>query len=113
MRLEGLPEPKEIEDLIEEYVTQVELLPYSLKIIYFDISNLTHMGARARQVFSELLTQASMHYGGKVQLVVAGGSLNLRRFIELFCKGIGFVDHSHFFETLKEADDWVAEFLSS
>lgn len=113
IRLEGLPEPSEIEQLIEDYVTGVELLPYSLKIILFDISALTHMGARSRQVFSDLLIQASKHYGGNVQLIVGGGSLNLRRFIELFCKGIGFSEQSHFFQALDEAENWITNWLKN
>jgi len=109
MHLEGVTQPREIEDLIEEYVTSVELLPYHLRLILIDISELVHMGVRSRQVFSELLTQASKHYGGKVELVIAGGSLNLRRFIQLFCKGIGLRERSHFFEHLKEAQAWITK----
>jgi len=109
MHLEGVTQPREIENLIEEYVASVELLPYHLRVILIDISELIHMGARSRQVFSELLMQASKHYGGKVELVIACGSLNLRRFIQLFCKGIGFQERSHFFPTLKEAKDWIAK----
>jgi hypothetical protein len=112
MHLEGVTQPREIENLIEEYVSGVELLPHHLRVILIDISELVHMGARSRQVFSELLIQASKHYGGKVELVIAGGSLNLRRFIELFCKGIGLRERSHFFEHLKEAQTWIAKRLS-
>ncbi|MEA3311568.1 MAG: hypothetical protein U9Q76_05055 [candidate division WOR-3 bacterium] len=109
MHLEGVTQPREIEDLIEEYVTGVELLPHHLRVILIDISELVHMGVRSRQVFSELLIQASKHYGGRVELVIAGGSLNLRRFIQLFCKGIGFQERSRFFEHLKEAQAWIAK----
>lgn len=112
IKLEGFPQPSEIEKLIEEYVIQVELLPYELRFMLIDISNMTHMGVRSRQVFSELLIQASKHYGGQVELLVAGGSLNLQRFIELFCKGIGFLERSHFFKSLKETEDWLAEKLN-
>ncbi|MCK4231578.1 hypothetical protein KAX06_02200 [candidate division WOR-3 bacterium] len=109
MHLEGVTQPREIENLIEEYVTGVEILPHHLRVILIDISELVHMGARSRQVFSELLMQASKHYGGKVELVIACGSLNLRRFIQLFCKGIGFQERSHFFEHLKEAQAWISK----
>lgn len=107
IKLDGLPQQTEIEELIEEYVTKVELLPYRLRFILINISEMTHMGVRSRQVFSELLTQASKHYGGDVELLIAGGSLNLQRFIELFCKGIGFLEHSHFFKTTDEAESWL------
>lgn len=109
--LSGLPEPFEVEHVIEEYVSGVELLPHRLWIILIDISDLTHMGIRSRQVFSELITQASKHYGGKIELVIAGGTPNLQRFIELFCKGIGFRDQSQFFKNLQEAEDWIAQWL--
>jgi hypothetical protein len=109
MHLEGVTQPREIENLIEEYVSGVELLPHHLRLILIDISELIHMGARSRQVFSELLIQASKHYGGRVELVIAGGSLNLRRFIQLFCKGIGLRERSHFFEHLKEAQAWITK----
>jgi len=109
--LKGLPSPKEIEGLIEKYVSKVELEAYPLRIMLIDISHMRHMGARSRQVFSELLTQASKHYGGNVKIIVAGGSVNLQRFIELFCKGIGFKEHSHFFRTLDEAREWISHFL--
>jgi hypothetical protein len=109
MHLEGVTQPREIENLIEEYVSGVELLPHHLRLILIDISELVHMGARSRQVFSELLIQASKHYGGRVELVIAGGSLNLRRFIQLFCKGIGLRERSHFFENLKEAQAWITK----
>lgn len=105
--LEGLPQAEEIEEMIEEYVMNVELFPHPLKLIFIDISQLIHIGVRSRQVFSELLIQASNHYGGKIELVVAGGSLNLRRFIQLFCKGIGFRERSHIFTTLEEAKSWI------
>ncbi|MBN2378387.1 hypothetical protein JXM67_01095 [candidate division WOR-3 bacterium] len=105
--LEGLPEALEIENIIEEYVLNVELLPNPLKLIFIDISGLVHMGVRSRQVFSELLIQASRHYEGKIELIVAGGSLNLRRYIQLFCKGIGFRERSHIFATLEEAQTWI------
>jgi len=107
IRLSGFPEPGEIEEIIEEYVTSVELLPYSLRVIFIDISGLVHMGARSRQVFSELLIQSSRHYGGNIELVIAGGSMNLRRFIHLFCKGIGFKERSHVFADLDEAQSWI------
>ena len=109
MRFTDVPPPEEIERLIEDYVTNVELLPYHLRVILIDISELKHMGALSRQAFSELLTQASKHYGDKVELVIVGGSLNLRRFIQLFCKGIGLRERSHFFEHLKEAQDWITK----
>ncbi len=109
MHLEGVTQPREIENLIEEYVTGVEILPHHLRVILIDISELIHMGARSRQVFSELLIQASKHYSGRVELVIAGGSLNLRRFIQLFCKGIGLRERSHFFKHLKEAQAWITK----
>ncbi len=104
----GLPHPDEVVELVEEYVARVELLPYPLRVIFFDISRLIHMELRTRRIFSDFLIQASKHYEGKVELVVAGGSLNLRRFIQLFCRGIGFADRSHIFASLSEADFWLA-----
>lgn len=112
IHLEGVPQPAEIENLIEEYVTGVEILPHHLRIILIDISELEHMGALSRQAFSELLMQASKHYGGRIELIIAGGSLNLRRFIQLFCKGIGFQERSHFLPALKEAQAWIAKRLA-
>jgi|GEM_PF-3367554 len=112
LKLEGLPVHDELENLIEEYVMNVELLPQPLKLIFVDISELVHMGIRSRQVFSELLIQASRHYGGKIELVISGGSLNLRRYIQLFCKSIGFKDRSHVFGKLDEANQWVDEWLN-
>lgn len=103
----GFPNPDEVVELVEEYVASVELLSKPLKLVFFDISRLVHMELRTRRIFSELLMQASKHYQGKVELVVAGGSLNLRRFIQLFCRGIGFADRSHIFPDLSEADYWV------
>lgn len=110
--LAGLPRPDEIEGIVEEYVSGVELLPYPLKLIFIDISKLVHMEIRCRRIFSELLTQASRHYNGQVEMVVAGGSLNLRRFIQLFCKGIGFNERSHFFEDIDEAEVWTQTWLN-
>ena len=108
----GVPEPEEIEELIEDYVTQVEFLPHRLQIIYLDISGLKHLGARSRQVFSELITQASTRYKDQIKMVVAGGSLSLRRFIELFCKGIGFYERSVFFESNQDAEHWISKYLT-
>ncbi|MBD3284864.1 hypothetical protein GF359_00775 [candidate division WOR-3 bacterium] len=111
MKLKGLPEPGQIENLIEEYVMKVELLPQPLKLIVIDISQMIHMGVRSRQVFSELLIQASRHYGGKIELVIAGGSLNLQRYIQLFCKSIGFKDRSHVLADMEEANLWIDDWL--
>lgn len=106
--LNGLPDQTELEELIEEYVTKVEVLPYQLRAILIDISELIHMGIRSRQVFSELLTQASRHYGGQVEVIIGGGSINLVRFLKLFMKNIGFKEKSHFFEDIHEAEDWIS-----
>ncbi len=107
--LSGVPPPEEIETLVEDYVTNVELLPYELRLIFIDISHLEHMTFVSRQMFSELLKQASKHYGGGVEFVIAGGSLNLRRFLALLCKSIGLAERSHIFEDLKGAGSWVQE----
>lgn len=106
--LDGLPDQTELEDVIEEYVTKVEILPYRLRAILIDISELIHMGIRSRRVFSELLTQASKHYGGQVEVVIGGGSINLVRFLKLFMKNIGFKEKSHFFEDIHEAEEWIS-----
>jgi len=106
--LNGLTDQTELEELIEEYVTKVEVLPYQLRAILIDISELIHMGIRSRQVFSELLTQASRHYGGQVEVIIGGGSINLVRFLKLFMKNIGFKEKSHFFEDIHEAEDWIS-----
>jgi hypothetical protein len=108
IRLDGLPDHTELEELIEEYVTKVEILPYHLWVILIDISELVHMGIRSRQVFSELLIQASKHYGGQVEVVIGGGAINLVRFLKLFMKNIGFKEKSHFFEDIGEAESWIA-----
>lgn len=107
IRLAGVPQPAEIEELIENYVINVELLPYRMRLIYIDISELVHMNFPARQVFSEFLMQASKHYDDKVNLVIVGGTLNLRRFLALFCKSIGLGQRSHIFEEQEEANRWV------
>lgn len=111
--MKGVPRPANIEGLIESYITQVELLPNPLRVISIDISGLEHMIAQTRRVFSELLTQASSHYEGKVQMVVAGGSLDLRRFIELLFKGIGASSRSHVFADTKQAKSWIHKYLLS
>lgn len=105
--LQGLPKSAEIEYLIDKYVSNVEFLPYPLRLIFIDISELVHMEARSRQVFSELLIQASKHYDEKVKLLIAGGSLNLRRYLELFCKSIGLKERSRILPTLAEAHQWI------
>lgn len=107
IKLTEVPQPAEIEELIEDYVLSVELLPHKLRLIAVDISEMVHMIALSRRVFSEFLTQASKHYQGKVELVIAGGSLNLRRFLKLFCKSIGFRERSHIFAELSEATSWI------
>ena len=112
IRLIDIPSPEEIEELIEEYVTRVELLPCELRVILIDISGLRHMTARARQVFSELLVQASAHYQNRVKLVVAGGSRDLRIFIKLFCKGIGMQERSLFFPSVDQAVTWLSTYPS-
>lgn len=111
--LSGIPEPAEMEDLVEEYVANVEVKPHPMHLIFIDISKLVHMAARQRQIFSELITQASQHYGGHVELVIAGGSLNLRRFLELFCKSIGFRGCSHIFEDVAEAHSWIERWFEN
>lgn len=107
--LEGLPQPTEIEGLIEEYVTRVELLPYPLKVILLDISRLAHMQALTRQVFSEFLIQASNHYGDKVQLLIAGGPYMIRKYTEIFCKALKFGDRFHSLEKLEQAQSWLKD----
>jgi hypothetical protein len=111
--LAGLPESSEIEELIEDYVTKVELLPYPLRIIFLDISELVHMQVRPRQVFSELLTQASRQYAGKIQIVIAGGPPMIQKFTEILCKAIGFADKTHAFTTLEEGETWAREQLKN
>lgn len=111
--LTGLPLPTQIEELIEEYVTKVELLPHPLRVIFLDISQLVHMQAKTRQVFSELMVEASKHYAGQVQLVIAGGPAMIRKFTELFCRAIGFVDKTHCFSTLDEGVAWITRYITS
>ena len=111
IELSGVPKRIEVEELVEQYVTTVEFMPYTLKMIFIDISDLVHMEARTRPVFSDFLSQASSHYGDRVDLVIAGGSINLRRYIKLFCKSIGMTERSHLFEGLEEAEAWVAHRL--
>ncbi len=105
--LQGLPQPAEIERLIEDYVAGVELHPWRLKMILLDISRLQHMQARTRQVFSELLIQASHHYDDGVYLAVAGGPCMIRRYTEFFCKALKFGDRFHSFDTLEQAFVWL------
>ena len=112
MQLEGLPQPSEIEELIESYVTKVELLPYPLKVILLDISQLVHMPVRTRQVFSDLLVEASRHYADKVEVVIAGGPPMIRKFTEILCKAIKFADKTHSFATLEEARSWIQIWLT-
>lgn len=105
--LEGLPKPFEIEALIEDYVANVEFFPYTLKVILLDISQLVHLAARSRQVFSELLVQASKHYGSEVQLVIAGGPPMIRKYTEIFCRALRFKKATLSFETLEQVISWL------
>ena len=107
IRLEGLPKPYEIEAIIEDYVAQVELLPYQLKVIILDISELVHLQAPSRKLFSELLVQASKRYGEKVQLLVAGGPTMIRKYTEIFCRALKFDKETICFETINEARQWL------
>jgi hypothetical protein len=74
IKLDGMPTPSDIETLIEDYVSKVELFPHSLKVILLDISGLVHMQALTRQVFSEFLREASRHYADNVQVAIAAGT---------------------------------------
>jgi hypothetical protein len=112
MQLEGLPQPSEIEKLIESYITKVELLPYPLRVILLDISELVHMPVRTRQVFSDLLVEASRHYADKVEVVIAGGPPMIRKFTEILCKAIKFAEKTHSFPTLEEARSWIQGWLA-
>jgi hypothetical protein len=109
--LTGFPTPYEIEGMVEEYVSGVELLPYELKIMFIDISGLEHMKAHSRLVFSELLAQASLRYQNKVIVVVGGGSHNIRQYISLLCKSLGFADRCMIFEDIIQARSWIADHL--
>lgn len=110
--LEGLPEPFDIEKLIESYVREVELLPYPLKVILLDISELVHLQVRSRQVFSGLLIEASRKYAGEIQFVIAGGPPMIRKFAEIMCKASKFGDRTHSFAILEEAKAWIKDFLT-
>lgn len=105
--LNGLPQPNEIESLIEDYVSVVELSPCELKVILLDISQMVHMQARSRMVFAELLAQASHHYGDKVEVVIAGGPFMIRKYTEILCRSLRFGDRTHSFDSLEQALAWV------
>jgi hypothetical protein len=105
--LDGLPHPKQVESLIEDYVSMVELSPCELKVILLDISEMTHMQARTRQVFAELLAQASHHYGDRVKVVIAGGPSMIRKYTEILCRSLRFGNRTHSFDTLDQALAWV------
>lgn len=107
IKLTGLPRPSEIEKLIESYVVNVELLPYSLKIILLNISELVHLNAPSRRVFSGLLVEASHHYGGEVELVIAAGPPMIRKYTEIFCRALKFGDKIQSFDSIDNAMSWI------
>jgi hypothetical protein len=107
--LKGLPQPEELEELVGEYVSKVELLPYRLKVVLLDISELIHMKAQVRQIFSELLLQASRHYAEKVHVVIAGGPPMIRKYTEILCKALKFRNRTHSFDSLQAAKKWLKE----
>jgi hypothetical protein len=112
IKLVGLPKPPEIEKLIESYVVNVELLPYSLKVILLDISDLVHLTAHSRKVFSGLLVEASRHYGNDVDLFIAGGPPMIRKYIEIFCKALRFGDKIKSIDSIDEAMSLIAKRLA-
>jgi len=107
--LRGLPQTDELEELVGEYVSKVELLPYRLKVILLDISELIHMKAQVRQIFSDLLLQASRHYAEKVHVVIAGGPPMIRKYTEILCKALKFRNRTHSFDSLQAAKKWIKE----
>jgi len=107
IHLEGLPKPFEIEAIIEDYVTKVELLPYPLQVIVLDISELVHLQAQSRKLFSELLVQASKRYGDEVQLIIAGGPPMIRKYTEIFCRALKFNKDTICFESTEQAKQWL------
>lgn len=113
IKLDGLPQPEQIHALIESYVTEVELLPHTLRMIFLDISRLVHMQASTRKVFSELLVQASRHYSGKILLVIAGGPPMIRKYIEILCKALGFKQRIHSFADLADAARWIENWFGN
>jgi len=107
--LRGLPRPAEIETLIEDYVSEVELGPYPLKVILLDISELTHMQALSRRAFSEFLAQASNHYGDAVQVVIAAGPPMIRKYTEILCRALKFGSRTSSFDRMADARNWIQE----
>lgn len=109
VKLDGIPAPTDIETLIEDYVSKVELLPHYLKVILLDISGLVHMPALTRQVFSEFLREASHHYSDRVQVAIAAGPPMIRKYTEILCRALKFGDKTYCFETLQAAVAWLKE----
>lgn len=109
IKLDGMPAPSDIETLIEDYVSKVELLPHFLKVILLDISGLVHMPALTRQVFSEFLREASRHYADRVQVAIAAGPPMIRKYTEILCRALRFGDKTYCFETLEAAVAWLKE----
>ncbi|MBD3285387.1 hypothetical protein GF359_03090 [candidate division WOR-3 bacterium] len=113
IHLRGLPKPAEIEKLIEDYVTEVELGPYPLKVILLDISELVHMQILSRRAFSEFLAQASNHYGDAVEVVIAAGPPMIRKYTEILCRALKFGQRTVSFDDIEAAEDWIRERMYS